>query len=590
MLVSCEDCAEVAFVIIACTQTLDTDESQSEGNGDGDGDDDDGPFTVGVIAGIAAAAGGVVLLLCCGFLFVARRKNKKNNEGNSTFADESDHDARLKAARTAGTPPGTVVNARTGNFNANADPNADSANGSTTASNTSRGIGFGRARSRSKTMAKSKGSASGKSDGKTAAAAAASAGVVGEVAGASVSASGHSAPSANSAGGSDRKAPRLFPSGANAKSFRPGHQGVESSSYDGMFASQGSGAHGGSGGGSAGGPRHDTRHESRAGSMDVDTRKDSMSVAAAAAAARAAAKARGEDKGPTPPLGSVLHSGVVHEERRVEADAAIGARSGARTGPGADAGGGFTWSAGQDVYPRRAHGGGGGHAAAAAFVAGEDSAAGSVYSAAAGQEYDEDDEDYYYPDEADPQQHTYNDECGESVPASSPGAYSMYSHYTAGGGAYRAGLSEAAWSSDGDEEDGGLGAGGPGSVGGGVGRGRQQRVRSAQPAMVIPAPSVPPPAVVLEVKGGVEQPTAKMLSPAGHRARVDRNSLKRDVGPHESGLQLSATLGRRSQAAVDGVAVAESGGAFLVSHHLGERFHDEQDEAQEEQEALVAEP
>lgn len=253
----------------------------------------------------------------------------------------------------------------------------------------------------------------------------------------------------------------------NAKSFKANHMVAESTLYDGIF--------------------HSHNDNSRGGSVEMEkkgsqseTRQDSMAKAAAAAGA-ARSRAEEAEVGLPPPPKGILQKGVVNNER-----AAAGGGSG-----------GITWSAGQDLDPRQQK----------SYDPSDygDSAAGSIFSGGV-----PDDEDL---------EHPYYGECDDSVAASSPGANSMYSHYTAGGRTYIGGQeSETAWSSD--DEGAGLAEGNTSA------NRRQSHVNQREIMQALPptggAPTAQrvPPVVKPKTRGPVRI-QAHMLSPAGLMARVD---------------------------------------------------------------------
>lgn len=273
-----------------------------------------------------------------------------------------------------------------------------------------------------------------------------------------------------------------------AKSFKAGHEAAAGRAvYDGLFSSQG--------GGSA---TTNSRQGSRSGSVEIserrftsDFRKDSMAAAAAAAAAAS--------------VGSRSSLAAQQQQQQVAYPAA---RAPAAGGGGArgEVGGAITWSAGQVIHNRRR-----GNGPAALDL--EDSAAGSVYSTPAPEEEEEEEEEVV-------EQHEYYD-YDDSVAASSPGAYSLYSHYTVGGGAYPAGRQwSEAGSSDGEGEGDGRAAAGAAAAA----AGRRHYYPQHSREMQIPPPSMPPSADQRQQVGGVatggRANKKKPLSPAGMVARA----------------------------------------------------------------------
>eukprot|EP00903_Cladosiphon_okamuranus_P010056 g9532.t1 len=415
LLVDCETCSEVAPISVVCTAEVGADDG-ALGTGDGDGG---GALALPAIIGIAA--GGLVLLLCLGFCF--SRRKKQAHKGSHTFADDSEHGmAQQKNVSSRG----AAVAGPTDYASASA-----SANGS-------------------------RGPLPAYSD------------AVGETVESPLGAGATAGAGSGSLG--------LIAKGANAKSFKP-NSGPNNPAFEGIFATRGSGGGGGGGGNSSQGGNsastmaHPPAVEMRSkfGNPEM-MRKDSMAAAAAAAAASASAASRSQggsgmhdvDMNSPRGFGNVLSSGVVEgrsrgtppqQQQRPPPRAARG------TGlEGGGDGGGITWSAGQNLNHHRR----GGYPAS---DFGGDSAAGSVY-------------ELQPPDDDEDLEHTYHDDgCVDSVAASSPGAYSMYSHYTAGGGTYGGGGAGDTWSSDEgsglrpDDRVGGGGVGGGGVGGGGGGSG-----------------------------------------------------------------------------------------------------------------------
>lgn len=416
----CEDCSEVAPVSVVCTADVGGTDGIL-GGGDGDGDS-----ALALPAIIGIAAGGLVLLLCLGFCF--SRHKKRAHKGSHTFADDSEHSMAKNAAGPAGMG-GVAAVAGGGGV-----PTDSSGNGS-----------------RGPLPAYSA--------------------AVGETV---ESPLGPGAVGAASGGGSGGLG--LISKGANAKSFKP-TQGPTNPAYEGIFATRSSAGGGGSsqGGHSASTMAHPPAVEMRSkfGSPDMG-RKDSMAAAAAAAAASASVASRSQgggsgmhdvDMNSSGGFANVLSSGVVADGRsrgtppqQRQRQPARGAARGAGLEGDADAGG-ITWSAGQNLKNHHRRGG------YPASDFGGDSAAGSVY-------------ELQPPDDDEELEHTYHDEgCDDSVAASSPGAYSMYSHYTAGGGMYGGGGPGDTWSSD---EGSGLRP--DDRVGGGGGGGRQGGAAIPSPA------------------------------------------------------------------------------------------------------------
>lgn len=255
----------------------------------------------------------------------------------------------------------------------------------------------------------------------------------------------------------------------NGKSFKQNHAGGSTPAYEGIFASRP-----GSGGGSGGGGIRPAPGPSMAHRPAVEMSKyagpRADSMAAAAVAASATARPQGGGAGDTPEaFAAVLSSGVVEGGPGGAPQQQQAARG--RATAGAAGAGGITWSAGQNLGQR------GGYDDEDISDYGDDSAAGSVY-------------DLQPPTEA--LEHRYNT-CDDSVAASSPGAYSMYSHYTAGGGGVpyaRGGRESGEWSTStgGDSprpNEDGMGAGGGGGGEGARGAGRRAAKRVPSPAGLV---------------------------------------------------------------------------------------------------------
>ncbi|CAM9481873.1 unnamed protein product [Scytosiphon promiscuus] len=371
------------------------------------GDSGDGVFTLPVIIGIVA--GGLVFLLCIGFCFCQHRR--RVHKGSQTF-DDSTH-SRMSHKPGGFGANGAAVSATASSVGGgpagSAPPPAYITAVDETVGNP---IPLGAAGG---------GGGGGLARGKDAS------GDVG-----------------------------LLSRGRDAGSFKPSHN---LPAFEGIFASR-NGGDGGSPGGAgqktAATAAHPAAVEMAKYSNPEMMRKDSM--AAAAAAASAASRSQGAAGSATvgdtdmnsrdDGFSSVLSSGVVEEgdfsHQHQQQRPAPRSRQPAAGGGGGGDDAGITWTAGQNLNHRRGY-------EQASESYGGDSAAGSVY-------------DLQAPD--DEEQHPYQG-YDDSVAASSPGAYSMYSHYTAGGGAYAGGgTGSELWSSD----DGGssrvedrAGAGGSGS-------------------------------------------------------------------------------------------------------------------------------
>ena len=283
--------------------------------------------------------------------------------------------------------------------------------------------------------------------------------------------SSHEGPSV---GGETATSPAgLYPSAPQHQKNLSKGPNMADTSYGGIYAS-------GVSGGQA--SRHESRsassrQPSRAESL-VDSRKDSMAEAAAAAHA-ARAKALGIE--------------LVHQEKQQHVG--VLRTGGYERRPLGD-GSGVKWSAGQNLEPRGVYDDG----VASQF---SDSAAGSVFS-------------IHPPPDDLLQEHTYD--CDSSVAASSPGAYSMYSHFTAGGGTYVGGMSEFAASDVDDLAP--------------LEQPRVMLVRRQDPRGQPPAYNESPP-VALDSpdsrppRGKHVIEASLSMSPAGLAARADQNSARR---------------------------------------------------------------
>eukprot|EP00752_Nemacystus_decipiens_P008972 g8010.t1 len=372
----------------------------------GSGDGGGGDEALALPAIIGIAAGGLVLLLCLGFCF--SRHKKRAHKGSHTFADDSEHSMAQQKNAAAGYAAGGGAAVSGG---APTDSSVNDSRGPLPAYSAA----------------------------------------VGETV---------ESPLGPSGGGSGGLG--LISKGANAKSFKP-TQGPTNPAYEGIFATRSSA--GGGGGSQAGHSASTMAHppavEMRAkfGSPEMG-RKDSMAAAAAAAAASASVASRSQggsgmhdvDMNSPGGFGNVLSSGVVDGRSRGTPPQEQPRQRQQPPGSGAGDTGGITWSAGQNLNNNRHRRGG-----YPASDFGGDSAAGSVY-------------ELQPPDYDEELEHTYHDDGREdSVAASSPGAYSMYSHYTAGGGMYGAGPGDT-WSSDEgsglrpDDRVGGVGGRGGGTV------------------------------------------------------------------------------------------------------------------------------
>lgn len=412
LLVECVDCAEVAPITVVCTSTLgsgDTTLTSSEG--------DDGVLSLPAIIGIVA--GGLVLLLCLGFCFC--RRKKRGRKGSHTFADDSEHTVNQNSQKVGGVG-GVGIGIGVGGSDV-AIMRGDSS-GMGGGASSGGGNGKGPVPSYTTAVGDTIESPLGGGGG------------------------GGGVGSGGSVGSGDRG---LI---GNGKSFKHNHAGGSTPAYDGIFSSRPVGSGGGGRGGRiaaiAQGAGTTMPHRPAVEmSKYAGPRPDSMAAAAAAVAASAPSRAQGSGAGGAgvgsdspEAFASVLKSGVV--------EGAAGAQALPPARGGAAAGGGIKWSAGQNLGPQ------GGYDDEDISSYGDDSAAGSVYE---------------LQPTNDTLEHRYNT-CDDSVAASSPGAYSLYSHYTAGGGGVpsaRGGVGSGDWSSsNGDsprpEADGV--AGGAGGVGG----------------------------------------------------------------------------------------------------------------------------
>lgn len=308
--ISCADCAQESTVTVVCSVSLAEDSTSGDGS-----DSDGGILTTPAIAGIAAGA-----ILLCLALGCCVWRVKKSGIGSSSFADDSDHSATLKAN---GGADNRSAGGRTPSLGAGTSVTGGGGGGGSGASHTAFSA-------TDPTVSASRASVKG----------------------------AHVAPMA----------------ARNPPNFKVGHDA--SGSYDGAYPSRPGSINAAAGAGA----------------------KDSMAAAAAAAAVAAANAGSAGRGGQQHPAAAGF---VVEQDGAGVANPVHGKN--------------IVWSAGQDFDEgdnfREGRGGG-----RMGDDYGDDSAAASDFS--------------LNPDNV-PDRSYYED--AESMPASSPGGYSMYSHFTAGG-------------------------------------------------------------------------------------------------------------------------------------------------------------
>lgn len=432
----CEDCSTVADVTIICTASVSTDDVLSSGDGSGDG-----VFTLPVIIGIVA--GALVFFLCLGFCFCQHRR--RAHKGSQTF-DDSTHSRISQKPGGAMFGGGAAASAAVSSVGGPAAANKNNNNAPPPAYITS---------------------------------------AVGETVGSPIPLAASGAKGTSGDVG-------LLARGRDAGgSFKPNHN---LPAFEGIFASRNGGGGGGESSQGGAGPKsggggtlaHPAAVEMAKYSNPEMLRKDSMAAAAAAASAASRSQGGGTGGGGggsatelNDGFSSVLSSGVVEEGNFSQQPPPPRAQQQEQEESEDGGGGGITWTAGQNLNNHRR-----GYNDQPSESYGGDSAAGSVY-------------DLQAPDDV--EQHAYHQGYDDSVAASSPGAYSMYSHYTAGGGTYAGGAGGAGpgselWSSD----DGGSsrmgdrpvsrgyrGGGGGSGIGGAGGRGNAGGATIPSPAGLV---------------------------------------------------------------------------------------------------------
>ncbi|CAM9753871.1 unnamed protein product, partial [Sphacelaria rigidula] len=102
MLVSCEDCSEVAEDLsVACTTTATDGDSTSLETAATTESGDGSALTTPAIVAIAVGA-AILLCIVCGCCRWRSKKNKNNPKGNHSFADDSEHDVSQKPVVMSG--------------------------------------------------------------------------------------------------------------------------------------------------------------------------------------------------------------------------------------------------------------------------------------------------------------------------------------------------------------------------------------------------------------------------------------------------------------------------------------------------------